>query len=142
MVSGKPVSHWVEKLEDRDRREWAKALDALRLCNRDDLNGAKKRLREMAVGGSILSRKAALILFDKFQEVDPKFADAYLVTNGDETFVWGGAAIIALAKIDNSAASLAMTKKFDRMPAPGPLKIDIMRVAEEILAVRKAKLSP
>lgn len=136
MVSGKPVSHWVVILEDRDKREWFKAFDALRWCNKDDLKGARTRLRQMAVGGNIFSRNAALLLFDKFQEIDPKFADAYLVTNGDETYVRGGSAIIALARIDNSAASAAMLRKFEKMPDRGPLRTDIVRVANEIIAIR------
>jgi hypothetical protein len=139
MVSGKPVSHWVGKLEDRDPREWSKALDALRFCKKEDLGDARKRLREMAVGGNTLSRGAALILFRKFDEVDPKFADAYLVTNGDETFLYGSSAILALARVDMSAASAAMMRKFDKMPEPGPLRTDITKVAKEIIAIREEK---
>lgn len=137
MVSGKPVSYWVGKLEDRDPREWTKALDALRYCKKEDLGGARKRLREMAVGGSIISRRSALLLFDKFQEVDPRYADTYLVTNSDETFLYGSSAILALARVDMSAASSAMMRKMDKMPYRGPLADDITKVAKEIIAIRE-----
>ena len=142
MVSGKPVSHWVAILEDRDKREWFKAFDALRWCNKDDLKGARTRLRQMAVGGNIFSRNAALLLFNKFQEVDPKFADAYLVTNGDETFVWGGSAFKALAGSNNEfykAAFDAMGRKIARMDGNEKWVDDLLKLTREMRAIREGK---
>jgi hypothetical protein len=142
MVSGKPVSHWVAILEDRDKREWFKAFDALRWCNKDDLKGARTRLRQMAVGGNIFSRNAALLLFDKFQEVDAKFTDAYLVTNGDETYVRGGAAIKALAGtgLEGSLAALAaVRKKLSTIDGTEKWSSAMSQLTREVIAVSNAK---
>jgi hypothetical protein len=138
-VSGKSVDYWLGRLEDRDPREWTKAFDALRFCKEEDLEAARPRLRQMAVGSNIWARRAALLLFDKFGEVDAKFADAYLVTGSDETFLWGGSAIKALAQVDNSAASAAMMRKLERLPDAAPLRSDIKKVANEIIALRNSQ---
>lgn len=140
MVSGKPVSFWVAKLEDRDKMEWYKAFDALRWCTADDLKGARKRLREMAVGGNIFSRNAALLLFDKFQEVDPKYMDAYLVINGDETYVRGGPAIKALAStsLENSGVALgALSKKLKTVDGTEKWSSELSKLTHEVVAVSK-----
>jgi len=142
MVSGKPVSFWVAKLDDRDRREWYKAFDALERCTKEDLRGAKKRLREMAVGSNIFSRRAALILFNKFQEVDPKFADAYLVTDGRETFVRGRDAFKALILFSNEgelAAWKAMERKLNRTDETDTWGADMVKLSNEAAALSKAK---
>lgn len=135
MVSGKPVSHWVAILEDRDKREWFKAFDALRWCNKDDLKSARTRLRQMAVGGNTFSRNAALLLFDKFQEVDPTFANAYLVTDGNETIIRGRSAFKSLASSsqDGYAAALtAMAKKLDRTDENDLWGADLLKLSKEV----------
>jgi hypothetical protein len=140
MVSGKPVSHWVAILEDRDKREWFKAFDALRWCNKDDLKGARTRLRQMAVGGNIFSRNAALLLFDKFQEVDAKFLDAYVVTNGDETYLRGAAAIRALAgtSLEGSLAALtALRKKLRTVDGTEKWSSAVSELTYEVIAISK-----
>lgn len=142
MVSGKPVSFWVAKLEDRDKREWSKAFDALRFCTKEDLSGkARTRFRQMAVGGNVFSRSAALLLFSKFQEVDPKFTDAYLVINGDETLVYGREAIKALAgtSMENSDIALAaLQKKLSRVDGNEKWWDDLSKLIQEVVAISKA----
>ncbi len=141
-VSGKPVSVWIEKLDDKDPREMLKSLDALRLCGKSDLEDARPRLRQLAVGGSILSRKAALMLFDKFQEVDGKFADSYLVTESSESIVWGRSAIKALAasgKLGYYAAISAMDKKLKNTDENDKWGTDLMKLLKEVIAEKEGK---
>lgn len=139
-VSGKPVSVWIEKLDDKDPREMLKSLDALRLCGKSDLEDARPRLRQLAVGGSILSRKAALMLFDKFQEVDGKFADSYLVTDSDQSELLGVRATIALAEtglIGKRAALSAIQKKLKTVNGKEVWSSSLTSLCKDVIAIGK-----
>lgn len=74
-ISGEPVSHWVEQIEDLSSNSVTEAVSNLNLADKADLQPYRDDLRKLAKNGKGMSGHAAAgILYRKFREAVPSRA--------------------------------------------------------------------
>lgn len=74
MISGEPVSHWVDQIEDLSLDAKNKALENLRYADRESLQPQRAKLRKIAATRNATSSWiAADLLFETFGEGIPTF---------------------------------------------------------------------